>query len=128
VHTPFLVLAEVSDKMMSFHALIAWNTALPLVTWMLKKKSRWLTLIPIMPAALFALGSLEELRDPDFGPAVIHELGYGYVALSFLPLLMTTIVAVLSKKRPNKTLEQTPTSVTDRASARSAPAAGAAHL
>ena len=46
----------------------------------------------------------------------------------FLLSLMVARCTARTKTEPNKALEPTPTSVTDRADARSAPDAGAAHL
>ena len=95
------MLAEVSDKMMSFPTLVVWNIAFVLVTWALVKKSRWLALIPFPLATLFALGAIEEWRDPYIGPAVIGELGYGYLALDILPFCTVVTLAALKRKNAN---------------------------
>jgi len=98
VHLPSSILAEVSDKMMSFPALIVWNVVLVLVAWVAAKKNRWLVLLPLSLAAILAFGAAEEYRDPFVGPAVIHELGYSYAALSFLPLYAVVTFTMRKKK------------------------------
>jgi hypothetical protein len=95
---PSPILAEVSDKMMSLPVLVAWNVVLILLALALAKKSRWFVLLPFAFALVLAAGAIEELRDPYVGPAVIHELGYGYVALSVLPLLAIAAVSARRKK------------------------------
>ena len=100
--------------MMSYPVLIAWNVGLVWLAWALAKKNRWLALIPVPIAALFALGAVDILRDAHFRPAVIHELGYSYIALGFVPLLAIIVVAV-TRKKPNKAPEPTPGLVTPRA-------------
>ena len=91
-------LAEVSDKMMSFPQLLLWNVGLIVVAWWLVRRSRWLVLIPLFMAAIFAVGTVDELRDPHVGPAVMHELGYPYVALSVLPFLAVAGLLIRGSK------------------------------
>ena len=91
-------LAEVSDKMMSFPQLLLWNVGLIVAAWGLVRRSRWLVVIPPFVAAIFAVGMLEELRDPHIGPAMMHELGYPYVALSVLPFLAVAALLVRGRK------------------------------
>jgi hypothetical protein len=98
VHLPTPIVAEVSDKLMSLSALVAWNAMLAVIAWTLAKKSVLLVLAPLFVAMLLAAVSLEELCDPFVGPAVIHELGYGYAALSFLPLLTIVVIVIRTKK------------------------------
>ena len=93
VSFPALV-AEVSDKMMSFPTLLLWNAALIVAAWWLVRRSRWLALVPLCVAAIFALATLDELRDPHVGPAVIHELGYAYVALIFFPSVVVLALLI----------------------------------
>lgn len=93
-----LFLAEISDKMLSFSALITWNVILISLAWVLTRKSRWLLFIPLPPAVLFALGTLDELRDPYMGPAVVCELGYGYVVLGLLPLAAIIFFGAMKPK------------------------------
>jgi hypothetical protein len=95
---PIPILAEVNDKMMSFPTLVAWNVALIMLALVFAKKKRWLALLPCSFAFFLALGTFEELCDPFVGPAVIHELGFGYVTLSFLPLLAIMAVVVSAKR------------------------------
>jgi ABC-type Co2+ transport system permease subunit len=95
---PSPILAEVSDKMMSLPTLIVWNVVLVLVARAVAEKSRWFALIPFSLATVLALSALEELRDPFVGPAVIHELGYRYAALSFLPLIVVATIAARKRK------------------------------
>ena len=70
----FPVIAEVSDKMLSWPALIIWVIVLVGLTWVLGRRKKWLLLIPLPVAWLFASGPFDEMRDPNFGPAVVAEL------------------------------------------------------
>lgn len=99
------LLAEVSDKGMSFPSLLLWNAAIIVATWWLVGRSRWLVLIPLAVAAILALATVDELRDPHVGPALIHELGYSYFVLSFLPLAAVVSLFLIRRRvheaRPN---------------------------
>lgn len=105
-----MIIAEVSDKMMSHPALITWCLGLMIASYLLERKNRWLLLIPSVFALVSALGSIEELKDPHFSDAVIHELGYGYILLGFTPAAF--ILALLAKRiiEPNKSVDSTPVS------------------
>jgi hypothetical protein len=92
------VLAEISDKMLSWPALLAWTSGLSAAAWLLARKKKWLVLIPLPLALLFAAGSIEEMRDPFFASAVIQELGYSYWIVSFVPLVAIIAAACIQKK------------------------------
>jgi hypothetical protein len=103
----FPVIAEVSDKMLSWPALIIWVIVLVGLTWVLGRRKKWLLLIPLPVAWLFASGPFDEMRDPNFGPAVVAELGYSYWAVSIIPIVAVSVVACLPKK-PNQPPQPTP--------------------
>ena len=88
---PFV--AEVSDRMMSFPAILLLHAVLIAAAWWLVRRSRWLVLIPLCVSAVFAFATLDELRDPHVGPAMLRELGYVYAALGFVPFVV--VVALL---------------------------------
>jgi hypothetical protein len=96
---PYPLLAEISDKMMSWPTLLGWNVGLIVLAWAIAKVARWLVVIPFLLAGVLALSAIDELRDRFVGPAVVHELGYGYVALSFLPVIFVVVIAVRTRKR-----------------------------
>lgn len=100
-----IVLAEVSDKMMSWPILTLWSFGLVLLAWALSRKKKWRLVIPLPFAALLAFAMFEELHDPDVGPAVISELGYCYVALPFLPLLAIAVLLLSKNKKSNQSPE-----------------------
>jgi len=93
------VLAEIGDKMMSLPTLLVWNAIIVLLTWWFVRKNKWLAVIPLSVALIFAFGGLEELREPHMARAVIQELGYFYVALNFLPLLMIAVLLITVQRR-----------------------------
>jgi hypothetical protein len=96
---PIRIFAEVSDKMMSWPALWSWVFVIPLVTWALLRKSKWLVVLPLPLAALLALGSFDSWRDPYIGPAVVEELGYLYLMLGFVPLISIGVLFLVVKKK-----------------------------
>jgi hypothetical protein len=92
------VLAEISDKMLSWPALLAWSSVLSAAAWFLSRKKKWLVLVPLPLSLVFAAGSIEEMRDPFFAPAVIQELGYSYWIVSFTPLVAIIAAACIQRK------------------------------
>ena len=69
-----------------------------------------------------------QLPDLDLGLVAV-SVGRFHPALSWRPVAMAFFSPLLPRLRlPNQPLEPTATSVTDRAAARSAPAASVAHL
>lgn len=83
--------------MLSWPALWAWSFGLSAAAWLLSRKKKWLVLVPLPLALLFAAGSIEEMRDPFFAPAVIQELGYSYWIVSFTPLAAIIAAACIPK-------------------------------
>lgn len=79
-----LFLAEVVDKEPTL--LMVWLVAcilsigsLALCLW-----RRWMALIALVPAAVWATALVSELRDPLVGPAILEELGRAYVIQSYV--------------------------------------------
>jgi hypothetical protein len=95
--------------MMSFPALVAWTLGLVATAWTLMRRRKWLAVVPLPFAVLFASGAFDAARDPHIGPAIIHELGYTYVALGFVPLTEILVLVFILKKKPaNKAVDPTP--------------------
>ena len=100
-----LVLAEVSDKMASPAAMVVWNIVLAVSTGLLARKKSWwaaLTVLPLLIAAMMAWLTIDELRDPYIGPAILHELGWGYIVSGLTPLFLASgIVIARLLRRPS---------------------------
>jgi hypothetical protein len=100
------LLAEVGDKVPRLWVLGLWCAGITLLAWLLTRKRKWLVIIPLPLAAVFAVGVTHEPRDPFVGPAIIRELGYSYVTLCYLfaiaPFAMIAVLIIRSKKEPNQ--------------------------
>lgn len=105
---PTPLMAEISDKMMSWPALVVLAVGLSVAAWLLSRKGKWLVLIPLPLALWLAAGAIEEIRDASLAPAVIQELGYSYWVTSFVPLVAVVVAAGASKKTPIQFREPAP--------------------
>jgi len=98
------VLAEVGDKIPRLPVLFLWSTALVLLSWALIKKTKWLAIVVLPMAALFAVGATQEPRDEFVGPAIVHELGFSYIILAHVAAALPFIaILALILRRNEKT-------------------------
>ena len=91
--------------MMSWPALWSWVIGITVLAWALIRKKKWFAVFPMPFALIFALGSIDTWRAPYIGPAVIHELGYFYLMLGFVPLISIIVLLCVVKKRANQALQ-----------------------
>jgi hypothetical protein len=88
---PALILAEVADKEPAL--LVAWGIAafFSAVCFLLGRWRRWAWVLALPLATGFVCATVSWLRDPNEGPAILDELGRGYVTQAwvagFVPLL-----------------------------------------
>ena len=89
------MLAEVVDKEPTL--LIIWFVALVLSagSFALGRWRRWAALIALGPVVAWAIALLSELRDPWVGPAILDELGRGYVVQSYVASFTPVVFIVL---------------------------------
>jgi hypothetical protein len=93
------ILAEVADKEPTLPhiwclAVIFSVSGLFLCRWRAAS-----ALLALLPAAIWAIALISELRDPFVGPAMIRELGRGYVAqadlAALIPLLIPPVIVAI---------------------------------
>ena len=89
------VIAEVGDKVPRLPILFLWTATIVLLAWVLIRKKKWLAVVPVGLGVIFAIGATAEARDPFVGPAIIRELGHGYIALAYLAAALP-FIAILS--------------------------------
>ena len=104
------ILAEVGDKVPRLPVVFMWSAFIALLAWALIRKKKWLAIIPGVLAGLFAVAATAETRDPFVGPAIVGELGYGYVGLCYFAaaIPIVVIVALLLRKEtePNQSSQR----------------------
>ncbi len=83
-----LFLAEIADKEPS--VLQLWIVAIVLSTAAatFARWRRWAVLVPFALAAVWLAAVFAELRDPHVGPAILQELGRGYVVQSVVAVAL----------------------------------------
>jgi hypothetical protein len=85
------LLAEVADKEPGL--LLIWSIAgfFSISCFLLCRWRRWALVVALPLAAWFVYVTVSWLRDPNEGPAIVRELGRGYVTQAwiagFVPLL-----------------------------------------
>jgi hypothetical protein len=95
-----LFLAEVGDKVPPLTTLVSWSAAITFLAVLLSFWRKWLAVVPLPLATVFAIAATAESRDRVVGPAIIHELSYGYVALAyFLAAAPFVAIALLVFRR-----------------------------
>jgi hypothetical protein len=76
--------AEVADKVPTAASSLVWLVSIGIVAWLLGRVWSWLPLVLVPFGAFVALATIVELNDPHVGPAILLELGTGYVVLQYL--------------------------------------------
>jgi hypothetical protein len=96
-----LILAEVADKEFTAATVVLSSLVAAAFGFGLVRLSKWLVPLAIIPAVLWALLVVPELNDRFVGPAILRELGPGYVALSYLSVICPFIaIGIAFKRRP----------------------------
>jgi hypothetical protein len=89
------ILAEVSDKEPTFTEIWFIAAFFGITSFLLCRWRRFAGVIVLPLAACWAWAMLLEIHDPYVGPAILDELGRGYVVqayiASFLPFMLVTI-------------------------------------
>jgi hypothetical protein len=97
-----LILAEVSDKEFTATTVILASLVVSSFGYGVVRARKWLLPLAVIPAALWAFLVVPELDDHFVGPAILQELGYGYVALSYLSVICPFIAIGMAFKRSGK--------------------------
>ena len=88
------MLAEVADKEPGL--LLVWSIAagVSIACFALSRWRRWALVLTVPVAACCVYATFQWLHDPHEGPAIVRELGRGYVTQAwiagFAPFLLTT--------------------------------------
>ena len=91
----FSILAEVADKELSVATLWIVAAILAAASFTLCRWRRWTALIAVLVIAVWLLLLLSEIRDHFVGPAILHELGRGYVAQTYLAAVVPLVFLAL---------------------------------
>ncbi len=77
--------------------LVIWLVALALSVGSLAlcRWRRWAALVSLGATAVWAAALLSELRDPFVGPAILQELGRGYVVQNYIAAFIPVAFIVL---------------------------------
>lgn len=99
-----LILAEVADKEFTATTVVMASLVAAGIGYGLVRASKWLIPLALGPAAFWAFLVVPELNDHFVGPAIVRELGYGYVALSYLSVILPFVaIGVAFKRVPSTT-------------------------
>jgi len=99
-----LFIAEVADKEFTATAVVVASLIAAGFGYGLTRVSKWLTPLAVAPAVVWTLMVVPELNDRFVGPAILRELGYGYVVLNYVsvvfPFVAVGFALRKSLKRP----------------------------
>jgi hypothetical protein len=99
----FSMLAEVADKEFSVGTLWLIAAVLAAVSFVLCRWRRWAAFVVIPFAAIWLWLLLSEIHDRFVGPAILQELGRGYVVQTYvsavLPLLFIALGLVWKRRQ-----------------------------
>jgi len=88
-----LILAEVADKEPTITAIWTVAAFLCIGGFVLCRWRRVAGLIALPLAALWAWAMFSEIHDPYVGPAILRELGRGYVTQAYVAALIPFVIA-----------------------------------
>ena len=95
-------LAEIVDKEPSLVQLWGIGVFLSVVALYFAHLRWWAVLAPLALAAIWAAAVISELRDPDLGPAILQELGRGYVIQSVIAIASPFVFAMIGLLRARR--------------------------
>ena len=98
-------IAEVGDKVPSIPLLWGSALAMTVVAFALTRIRPWWGLIVLPLGLLQAVAWHREIWSPDVGPAIVRELGSGYIVTSYLAFalgFMGPVMAVLWARRAER--------------------------
>jgi len=109
--SPFPILAEVADKEPTLACLWTVAAILSLASFALCRWRRLATIVATPAAVIWIWMLLPENHDLFVGPAILQELGRGYVIQTYLaafaPLLFLVLGLVWKRREPSKALQPT---------------------
>lgn len=89
------LLAEVSDKIVTLNEMWTETALFSVGAMIVSACHRRAALVTLPVAALWELAVISEIRDPHVGPAILKELGQGYVTQSYVAAVVPfALVAV----------------------------------
>ena len=101
----FSTLAEVADKEPTVVWLWTVTAIISAVSFALCRWRRWAAIITIPAAVIWISVLLPEIRDRFVGPAILQELGRGYVVqtyfAAFVPLLFLVLGLTYRRREPS---------------------------
>ena len=108
----FSILAEVADKEPTLAWLWAVAAILSVASFALCHWRRWAAVVAIPAAVIWIWILLREIHDRFVGPAILQELGRGYVIqtyfAAFMPSLFLVLGLVCKRREPsNQTMQPT---------------------
>jgi hypothetical protein len=89
------MLAEIGDKVPTAGKLWAVAAFLSVAGFVLCRWSRVAAIIVLPFAALWGTAVILELRDPYIGPAILEELGLGYVVQAYVTVFVPFMALVI---------------------------------
>jgi hypothetical protein len=92
---PIPAVAEVSDKVLSIPEIWLWSGLGAVVAFAAWRYRFWAGLLVSLPASLFAIATIAEVRDPYVGPAILMEQGWLYVASAYGSFVLIVVAALL---------------------------------
>jgi hypothetical protein len=97
------ILAEVGDKERTILAIWSISALFCIIGFTLAGWRPVIALLPVTLAALWACAIFSELRDPYVGPAILEELGRGYVFQAYTAALFPFLFIAVSfyRRRSN---------------------------
>ncbi|MFL6597767.1 MAG: hypothetical protein ACJ8KF_07350 [Chthoniobacterales bacterium] len=99
----FSTLAEVADKEFSVATLWLVAAAIAVASFALCRWRRWAAFIVLPVAAIWLWLLLSEIHERFVGPAILQELGHGYVIQTYvsavLPLLFITLGLIWKRRQ-----------------------------
>jgi hypothetical protein len=88
MHTFTPILAEVSDKVPTIGGIWLFAAVISLVCLFASAWRRRAVLVALPLIALWAFIITSEVRDPYVGPAIVSELGRGYVTQAYIAAIV----------------------------------------
>jgi hypothetical protein len=95
MHSFTPIFAEVSDKEPTMTLIWCFAAFVSMLGLLLCRWRRRAALLALPVAAFWAFGITSEVRDPYVGPAILDELGRGYVTQAYLAALVPFVFVAI---------------------------------